>query len=74
MQVSIFFFHIVYKHAIDSTKDNRNFLTEYHFYICDNQLHSYEFIQYCFKVFCNNLNERDIQMVQYLIWSYNCTR
>jgi len=44
--VQVFIFvHIVYRHVIDSTKDNKIFLREHHFYITDNWLHSYDFIQ-----------------------------
>ena len=35
--VQVFIFvHIVYRHVIDSTKDNKIFLREHHFYITDN--------------------------------------
>lgn len=38
----------------------------------DNKLHSYEFVQYLFKTFFENLREREIQMTQHLIWLDNC--
>ena len=62
------FFHIVYRHADDSSEDNRKILREYHFYVSDNQLHSSEFVQYCFDIFYKNLKERGIQMREHLIW------
>ncbi len=39
----------------------------------DNKLHSSDFVEYCFKVFYNNLKERQIQMTQHWIWLNNCT-
>ena len=40
----------------------------------DNKIHSSKFFQYCFKVFNDNLKERQIQMTQHWIWLDNCTR
>lgn len=70
-QVSIFV-HIVYRHVDDSTEDNKKVLREYHFYVSDNRLHSPEFIKFYFSTFYNNLKERNIQMMQHLIWLDNC--
>lgn len=39
----------------------------------DNRLHSPKFVQFCFNIFYNNLKERDVQMVEHFIWSYNYT-
>ena len=73
MQVTIYVY-IVYRHALDSTKEDQKILREYHFYMSNNKLHSLEFVQYCFKVFYDNLRERQIQITQHWIWSNNCTR
>ena len=54
VQVTIYV-HIVYRHAPDSTEEDQKILREYHFYLSDNKLHSSEFVQYCFKVFYDNL-------------------
>ena len=67
------FVHIVYRHAPNSTEDDQIFLREYHFYMSDNKLHSSEFVQYCFKIFYENLRKREIHITQHLIWSDNCT-
>ena len=71
VQVAMFV-HIVYRHADDSTEDDRKVLREYHFYLSDNRLHSSEFVQYCFSIFYRNLRERGIHMKEHLIWSDNC--
>ena len=72
-QVTIYV-HIVYRHAPDSIEEDQKILRGYHFYMSDNKLHSFEFVQYCFKVFYDNLKERQIQMTQHWIWSNNYTR
>lgn len=72
MQVTIYV-HIFYRHAPNSIEEDQKILREYHFYMSDNKLHSSKFVQYCFKVFYDNLKERQIQMTQHWIWSYNCT-
>ena len=72
MQVSMFV-HIVYRHAHDSTEDDRRIVREYHFYLSDNRMHSPEFVQHCFDKFYINLRECEIHMREHLIWSDNCT-
>ena len=53
------FVHIAFIHAHDNAKKDRKGLREYHFYIKNDQTHSLEFVQGCFRVFYDNLRERD---------------
>ena len=55
-QVSIFV-HIEFIHAHDNTEDDKKVLREYHFYISNDQTHSSDFVQGCFRVFYDNLRE-----------------
>lgn len=67
------FVHIAFIHAHHSTEDDRKILREYHLYINDDQSHSIEFVQGCFRVFYENLWERGERYNQHIIWSNNCT-
>lgn len=58
-------------HSPTSTKDDRNIVREYHFYISDDQLHSMKFVHGCFQLFYGDLANRGITYHQHIIWSEN---
>ena len=60
---------IAFIHAHDSTEDGRKVLREYHFYISDDWTHSSKFVQGFFRVFYDNLRERDEKYNQNIMWS-----
>lgn len=70
IQIAIFV-HITYRHAPNSTKEDRKIIREYHFYMSDDRLHSSEYMQHSFENFFEFLHEKDIVIDRHLIWSDN---
>ena len=56
--------HITYRHGVDSTKEKRVILKEYHFYISDDRC-----VQHNFQLFYKHLEDNNIHMEQHWIWS-----
>lgn len=61
------FLYIIFIHAHDGIEDDIKILREYHFYISDDQTHSSEFVQGCFRIFYHNLRERYETYNQHII-------
>ena len=61
IQIAIFV-HITFRHAHDSTEEDRKIIREYHFYMSDDRYHSPEYVQHCFENFFEFLQEHDIAL------------
>lgn len=59
IQIAIFV-HITYRHAHDSTKEDKKVIREYHFYMSDDISHSSDYVQHCFENFYEFFQEKGI--------------
>ena len=68
--------HICYRwnpvYLADRGSDAPKLLTEYHYYISDDQEHDTLFVQHCFALHWRHITDRGITPNEHIVWSDGC--